>query len=775
MASKSPGRDDRADDKTTSDPSQDGLPTHEQVLEAMNADPSLSSKRDLARYFGIKGADRAPFKRLLKELEGEGLITRRRKSLKPKGELPSVTVLDIDPDSDPDEMIARPSRWDEEDDGERPTVLIEADRQMRVVPAPGDRILARIHKSDGAMPRYSARPMKILEKPRRAQIGIVRMDDDGARLLPIDRKNKEMRIPKGDLGDARDGDLVEVEIKTSGRAMVPRARVTGVIGNPLSEGAVSLIALHNLEIPYRFPDGVVREAEAVEPAGLKGREDWREIPFVTIDPETAKDHDDAVFAMPDEDEKNPGGHVVFVAIADVAAYVTTGSALDREAYMRGNSVYFPDRVVPMLPERISNDLCSLREKENRPALAVRMVIGPDGNRKSHSFHRVTMRSEARLSYQQAQAAFDGKPDDATGPLQDAVLKPLHEAYKAMAKARDKRGPLHLDLPERRIILNDKGLVDRVHVPERLDAHRLIEELMVTANVCAAETLERKHSRLIYRTHDAPGPEKLVALREFLGSLDMSFSRSDAVSPVHFNRVLDKAVDSPHAHQVSEMVLRTQAQAEYSAENYGHFGLNLERYAHFTSPIRRYADLIVHRALIGALELGSDGLTREEESALAGIAQHISGTERRAMAAERETQDRLIAQFLVGQVGTRFNGRISGVIRSGLFVKLNETGADGFVPAASLGNDYFRFMEDEQAMIGDRTGERFRLGDDVEVRLLEAAPMAGALRFELLSEGERVKPSNGRGPRGRRKFSGKGKKPAKARKGAGKPGGKGRKR
>ncbi|HEX4298693.1 MAG TPA: VacB/RNase II family 3'-5' exoribonuclease, partial [Devosia sp.] len=474
----------------------------------------------------------------------------------------------------------------------------------------------------------------------------------------------------------------------------------------------------------------------------------------------AKDHDDAVHAEPDTDPNNPGGHIVIVAIADVAAYVRPGSALDREAYLRGNSVYFPDRVVPMLPERISNDLCSLKEGEARPSLAVRMIFDAEGRKRRHSFHRVLFRSAARLSYQQVQAAIDGRPDDKTGPLLEPILRPLYAAYAAMAKARDKRGPLDLDLPERKIILDKAGMVADVRTPERLETMRLIEEMMIAANVAAAETLEKHKSALLYRVHDTPSREKLTALRDFLATLDLSFGKSEAVRPADFNRVLAKARDSERTQQVSEMVLRSQAQAEYSAENYGHFGLNLDRYAHFTSPIRRYADLIVHRALIAALDFGKDGLTDDEAAHLPGIAQHISTTERRAMLAERETSDRLLAQFLAGKIGAEFDGRISGVTRSGLFVRLSETGADGFIPASTIGQDYYRFVEEMQAMVGDRTGETFRIGDQVRVRLLEAAPVAGALRFELLSEGGRGKrsslkhgskgPSHHYGPKGRRR-------------------------
>lgn len=715
------------------------LPSKEAILEAMANQPNIDGRRDLAKHFGIKGDMRTPFKVLLKEMEGEGLVARTRKQIRPTAALPAVTVLDIPSDADPDAMHAYPANWNDEE-GEKPLVMLKLRPDDRVVPAPGDRILARIHPGEATVPRYTARAMKILDKPRRGQIGIVRMDNEGARLIPVDRKQKEMRIQLGDLGEASDGDLVEVDVKLTGRLMIPKARVIGVIGNPNSEGAVSMIAIHALEIPYRFPSSVLKEAEEATEASLKGREDWRHIPLITIDPPDAKDHDDAVYAEPDDDKKNPGGHIVYVAIADVAAYVRPGSSLDREAYLRGNSVYFPDRVVPMLPERISNELGSLKEGANKASLAVRMVFDAEGKKLRHTFHRVVFRSAAKLSYQQAQAAIDGNPDDKTGPLVETVLRPLWRAYETMVKARTKRGPLDLDLPERKIILDAKGMVADIRIPERLEAMRLIEEMMIAANVAAAETLEKHNTPLLYRVHDVPSPEKLQALRDFLASLDLPFNKADAVRPQDFNRILGKARETSKIEQVSEMVLRSQAQAEYSADNYGHFGLNLDRYAHFTSPIRRYADLIVHRALIRALKLGDDGLTDAEIAHLQGIAQHISSTERRAMAAERETADRLLAQFLAQQIGARFMGRISGVTRSGLFVRLLETGADGFIPASTLGADYYRYVEERQAMIGDRTGEMFRLGDTVQVKLLEAAPVAGALRFELLSEGPRVNPS-----------------------------------
>ncbi len=724
------------------------LPLKAEILQALKDNPDLASKRDLTRHFAISGDLRAPFKALMRELEQEGLIKRKGKSLSHAKALPSVTVIDIFADADPDDLVAYPANWDEKQ-GPPPAIKVVVKRHDRAVPAPGDRVLARIFAGEGPVPAYSARPMKVLDKPKRARIGIVRMDNDGARLLPVDRKQKEMRIRPADLGGAKDGDLVEVEVNERGRLMIPEAKVIASLGNPASEGAVSLIALHNLEIPYRFPASVLRAAKEIKQVGMNGREDWRDIPFITIDPADAKDHDDAVYAKADTDPKNPGGHIIYIAIADVAAYVTPGSPLDKEAFLRGNSVYFPDRVVPMLPERISNDLCSLKQGVDRPALALKLVIDNNGQELNHGFFRVMINCAASLSYAEAQNAFDGNPNEKTAPLVALILAPLFAAYQAMAKARNERGPLDLDLPERKIVLDENGNVKRIFAPERLEAMRLIEEMMVAANVCAAKTLEKQRMELIYRVHDQPGAEKLTALRDFLSSLSLSFSKSQQINPGHFNQVLHKVRDSEKMHQVNEMVLRSQAQAEYSQENYGHFGLNLTHYAHFTSPIRRYADLIVHRALISALKLGPDGLPAAQAKELSAIAQHISATERRAMAAERETVNRLIANYLSDQIGAEFSGKISGVTRSGLFVRLNETGADGFVPASSLGRDYFQHIKEQQAMIGERTGERFALGDNVTVRLIEAAPVAGALRFELLSEGERVTPPQRSGFKGRK--------------------------
>ncbi|MCI4679177.1 ribonuclease R [Rhodoblastus acidophilus] len=720
------------------------------AAEAGAAIPEKIGKREIARAFGIRGDDKILLKKILKELEIEGEIKRSRKGLHEKGALPQIVLADIISRDRDGDLIATPAEWEEEL-GPTPRIVIFSPKKPRFGARPGapaagigDRALVRVtptHETGG--PAYSGRVVKLLSRAAKRVLGIFRDDPrgGGGRIVPVDKKlrDKEFRVAEADRGEARDGDLVSVETLSRGRLGLPVAKVRERLGSMNSEKAISLIAINVHGIPDIFRPETLEASEHARPARMEAegfrREDWRSLPLVTIDPPDAKDHDDAVHAAPDDAPDNPEGFIVTVAIADVSWYVRSTSALDREALDRGNSVYFPDRVVPMLPERISNDLCSLRQGEDRPALACRMRIGKDGHKLDHSFHRVMMRSAAKLSYQQAQDAIDGRPDETTRPLLDEALRPLWRAHEATRIAREKRSPLDLDLPERKILLKPDGTVDRVLTPPRLDAHKLIEEFMILANVSAAETLEAEKSHLIYRAHDEPSLEKLNALSEFLATIGIKLAKGQVLKPMQFNAILAKVRGTEHENVVNEIVLRTQAQAEYVAENYGHFGLHLRRYAHFTSPIRRYADLIVHRALVRALDLGPGGLPEMGREHLAEIAARISAAERRAMAAERETTDRLIAVFLADKIGASFEGRIAGVTPSGLFVKLADTGADGFVPASTLGNDFFRFEAAHLALIGSRSGETFQLGDAVTVRLVEAAPFAGALRFEMLSEGK----------------------------------------
>jgi ribonuclease R len=723
------------------------FPTRDQLIAFIKDHAGKAGTREIARAFGLKNADRAKLKLALRDLADEGVVEKKGKKHHKPGTLPSVTLADIVSRDRDGELIAAPNEWDEEAHGEAPRIRILTPRKTRPGEAAGvgDRVLVRVEmlpKPEGGA-AYTGRVIKVLDRARKRMLGIFRsLPGGGGRLIPVDKKalGRELTIPPHATMDAQDGELVAADIAKQGRFGLPTGKITERLGSLKSERAVSLIAIHAHSIPHVFSREALAEAEAAKPADLKGREDWRKLPLVTIDPADAKDHDDAVYAEADTDPANRGGFIVTVAIADVAYYVRPGSALDREALDRGNSVYFPDRVVPMLPERISNDLCSLKPNVDRAAIAVRMVIGADGRKRSHSFHRVLMRSAAKLHYAQAQDAIDCNTDDVTGPLKERVLDPLFAAYRAVKTARDIRAPLDLDLPERKILLKPDGTLDRVVIPERLDSHRLIEEFMILANVAAAETLEKAGIPPIYRVHDEPSLERVESLRDLLRTLDMSFPKGTVLRPALFNTVLRQIKGTDTEILVNEVVLRCQAQAEYSAENYGHFGLALRRYAHFTSPIRRYADLMVHRGLIHALKLGDGALSDDIDlKALNEISARISGSERRAMAAERETTDRLIAHHLADRIGAIFEGRISGVTRAGLFVKLDETGADGFIPARTIGDDYFQYHEDRHAMIGRSTGETYRLGDSVTVRLVEAIPVAGALRFEVMSSGRSGKP------------------------------------
>ena len=721
-----------------------GLPSKQEILEYIRTAGAKTGKREIARAFHVKGSERVALKSLLSEMAEEGLLRGNRKGFKERGYLPAVAVLEIVGRDADGELIGEPAAWDAAE-GPRPRALVLAPRGKGRSGEPalgqGDRILARVarlegHDVDGY--RYEAQPIKRIPRTERRLLGIFRSKVGGGGIVdPIDRRElREWPVAPDDVGTAKEGDLVRFELARAHRYGVPQVRIVETLGNPGDQRKISLIAVHAHGIPDEFPSAVLPEARALEPPGCDGRVDLRSLSLLTIDPEDARDHDDAVHAAPDADPSNQGGFVVHVAIADVAHYVRPGSRLDREAQLRGNSVYFPDRVVPMLPERLSNDLCSLKEREERPCLVARMVFDRHGSKKGHVFFRAMMCSAAKLSYQEAQAAIEGRPSARALPMLESALRPLWSAYAALAAARDRRAPLDLDLPERKIRLDSEGRVQSVTTPERLEAHRLIEEFMIQANVAAAEALEAKRAAVLYRVHDAPSQERLAALREFLDGLGLKLPGAASLRAGDFNRVLERAKSLPSSDLVHEVVLRAQAQAQYAAENLGHFGLNLRRYAHFTSPIRRYADLIVHRSLIRALGLGAGALTDEETQRLSQIAQAISEAERRAMAAERETNDRLIAGYLADRVGAQFEARISGVTRSGLFVRLTETGADGFVPAATIGNDYWRYHEHQHALVGDRSGETYRLGDAVRVRLVEAIASAGALRFEMLSEGKR---------------------------------------
>ncbi|WP_171211105.1 ribonuclease R [Ruegeria sp. HKCCA5426] len=718
------------------------IPTKQEVLDWISANPTLTSKRDIAKAFGIKGAARIDLKRILRELEAEGHLEKRKRSYGDPDRLPPVSVLQVKAPNADGDLFARPLEWHGE--GVEPIVLLIT-RASDPALGEGDRILARltvVHEEDH---NYEARLIRRIGTNPRKIVGIFRKGAEGGRIVPIDKAGQnEWLVPEGAVLGAKDGELVEAEqAGPKNRMGLPRARIVERLGDPTAPKAVSLIAIHQHGIPDDFPDKVIAEADKAKPVGLKGREDLRDMPLLTIDPSDARDHDDACYAHADDDPKNPGGHVIWVAIADVAAYVQPGTALDREARKRGNSSYFPDRVVPMLPDRLSGDLCSLHEGVPRACIAVRMQIDAEGNKIGHRFVRGLMRSAASLHYAEVQEAIDGTPNDRTGPLLDTVLKPLYAAYAALKTARAERQPLELDLPERKIVLSDAGEVTSVAFRDRLDAHKLIEEFMILANVAAAETLIAKRRPLLFRVHEEPAPEKLESLRETAQAAGLNLAKGQVLQTRHLNALLNAAAGTEDAELINLTTLRSMAQAYYNPENFGHFGLALRNYAHFTSPIRRYADLIVHRALISAHGWGNDGLTEDEIARLDETATHISDTERRSMMAERDTTDRYLAAYLSERVGNEFTGRISGIARFGAFVKMDETGADGLVPVRSLGREFFHFDREAGTLMGSDTGLIIAIGQRVTVRLTAATPVTGGLELELLSIDDQALP-RGRG-------------------------------
>jgi len=659
---------------------------------------------------------------------------RRSKSPREKDtspDLPKVAVLEVTGRDIDGELLAQPFEW--RGTSAAPHILIVPGEGEAAKPAGvGDKVLARLTPVDGG---YEARVMRHVggkgDTGARRTLGVFQSDRTEGRVQPVEKGRDEILISRDHTMGAQTGELVQVELEVGRRYGPPLGKVVERLGLVNDARSVSLIAIYEHGIPVEFDPAAVKEAETAKPPKLGKGTDLRDLPLVTIDPPDARDHDDAVWAETDTDPKNQGGWVVIVAIADVAQYVRPGSALDRDALKRGNSSYFPDRVVPMLPEALSAGLCSLVHDEDRAVLAVRMRFDARGNKIGHEFIRGLMNSRASLTYVQVQAAMDGTPDAIAQPLLDTVIRPLYGAYAAVAKARDARHPLALDLPERRIELNEAGHVQSIRIAERLDAHKLIEEFMIAANVCAAETLEQKTTPCMYRIHAEPALAKLDSLRDFLKSLDYSLARGQVLKPELFNRILEKAKDTEHASVINEVVLRAQSQASYNPENIGHFGLALPRYAHFTSPIRRYADVLVHRALIRACALGDGGLPEKQGyPEFMSIGEEISAHERRSMAAERDSSDRYLADYLSDRIGAEFDGTISGVTRFGLFVRLRDSGADGLIPIRNLGTEYFSHVEAQHALVGDRTGLTFRLGDAVRVRLMEAVPVSGGLRFEL---------------------------------------------
>ncbi|MBJ7499507.1 MAG: VacB/RNase II family 3'-5' exoribonuclease [Sphingopyxis sp.] len=716
-----------------------GLPTPEQILRFIEESKDAVGKREIAKHFALHGNDKIALKALLKDMTDEGLVDLAPgRAFHKHGGLPRVTVLRVAA-IEGSNVWAVPERWEAAGPAPRLRVIEQGRKGALGV---GDRILARTEERGSG---HVAHPMKRLQASAEMVIGVlVEEKSPGGKpmiwLRPADKRAR-YDFAVADKGDADIGDLVRAEL--TGRGAAIKAKVVDRIGDPFAPRSLSMIAIARHEIPHVFDGETIAEAEkaAKLPLTPDGREDLRELPIVAIDPVDARDHDDAVWAIPDEDAGNKGGFRAIVAIADVSFYVRPDGALDREARRRGNSVYFPDRIVPMLPETLSAGVCSLKAGEDRAAMACHLVIDRHGKVTSWRFTRALVRLRANIAYEHAQAAHDAN-EAREGWDADVLpaLRNLWASWALLAKARAARDPLDLDLPERQVILDEQGAIAEIRVRDRLDAHRLIEDYMIAANVAAAKALEAKKSPVMYRIHEPPSREKLVGLKDYLETFEQSFALGQVITPAVFNRLIDGFSGDDRLPEIMQAILRSQTQAYYGPANAGHFGLALGSYAHFTSPIRRYADLIVHRALVDSWRLEVPGKVRDlpartglgeaDAKGLSRIGEAISALERRAMEAERETVDRYVAAYLATKTGEIVIARITRVQPFGFFATVDGLGGDGLMPVSTLGSERFFYDEAARTLDSEHGRASYSVGQRLELRLMDANPISGALRFEL---------------------------------------------
>ena len=689
-------------------------PSMEDVLAYLKAQSTPVTKRDVARAFHIKGNDRIHLKKILKDLKDKNEIQGGSggRKIGITDALPERVVVEITGLDSMGDLIARPLEWPA--DKPMPQITITADK---LIPPAGVGDVVQVSVKPTGNKLYEGSTLRRMTVGENHMVGIY----ENGYVHSVDRRLARdfelVRVPPSI--ELKNKDIVVADIPMV-RDRSPKATFIKKIGNFTEAFAPTLIAIYQHSLPVAFTEAAEKQAQNLKvPSVDKEHEDLRSIPFVTIDGADARDFDDAVWA----EETDEGFHVM-VGIADVAWYVRPGSALDMDARLRGNSTYFPDRVLPMLPFELSNGVCSLNPNETRASMVCEIWLNKQGKKLRHTFHRALIKSVRRLTYPEVQAALDGKTPIAG---LEKEIDTLHKVYRVLAKQRANRGVLELDVPERQVILDNKGRVKAIKVRESLDSMKLIEELMILANVSAAETLEGTDVPTMYRVHDRPSDEKRERLNSFLKNLHYKAVGEDA-RPKDFNAILMKADGTKQDYAINEFVLRTQSQAQYSPENIGHFGLALSHYAHFTSPIRRYADVLVHRALIKALKLGAGALTSEEADTFANIAEHISATERQSAAAEMDAVDRYTASFLSGREGEVFTGRISSVTAFGLFVAIDEYGADGFIPFRLMTGDYYEYDDEAQELVGRGGGKVYRMGDVIKVVLMECVPETGSLLF-----------------------------------------------
>ena len=599
----------------------------------------------------------------------------------------------------------------------------------------GDKILARVKDVD-ERGRKDYAPVEILERAQKRIVGKLTVQQGVWSLIPDNRRlTHRLIIPAGALGGGKAGQVVIGEITAyPSRYQQPIGKVVAVLGEAMAAGMEVDIAIENHNIPAEFPEAVCVQCETIPDAlrdsDYEGRLDLRHLPFVTIDGITARDFDDAVYA-----EKRGENYRLYVAIADVAHYVQPDSPLDIEAYNRGTSVYFPDRVIPMLPEKLSNGLCSLNPDVDRLAMVCEMTLAADGSIKRSAFHDAVIHSHARLTYETVEEILfrDNTLLRESFAALKRPLDNLQAVYRILRAARLSRSVIDFHASEPEFIYDSEGKIETIKARDRLESHRLIEECMIVANICAAKYIGRHKLPALYRVHDHPSAERLGKLIDFLGKRGIKWQGSlDNATPEQFSALLAQCSDRPDFAQIEIMVLRSMSQAIYIPENRGHFGLALEHYAHFTSPIRRYPDLLVHRAIRHQLHGGSRDNYRYSAESMVEKGKHCSMTERRADEATRDAMDFLKCEFMSHRIGETFTGRIANITNFGLFITLDDIYIDGLVHVSALTNDYYHYNAETFTLNGERSGYRFALMDAVEIQVAKVDIDDRKIDFELLS-------------------------------------------